>query len=97
VPSKREQIQKLLKGIETGDPEAATVVNESKYIQHNPRTGEGSEGLAVLFARSAVTELKPPTGFVRVAVLVEFCSEGPLVAVCRSCTLTEIERSERPL
>ena len=27
VTSKRKQIQKLLKGIETGDPEAATVVN----------------------------------------------------------------------
>ena len=42
---------KLLKGIETGDPESAAVVNENKYIQHNPRTGEGSPGLAELFAR----------------------------------------------
>lgn len=48
MASKRDQIQKLLKGIETGDPEAATVVNEAKYIQHNPRTSEGSEGLADL-------------------------------------------------
>ena len=29
MASKRELIQKLLKGIETGDPEAATVVNEA--------------------------------------------------------------------
>ena len=62
--SKREQIQKLLKGIETGDPEAATVVNEAKYIQHNPRTAEGSVGLAELFARLAKTN--PRVTFVRV-------------------------------
>lgn len=64
MTSKREQIQQLLKGIETGDPEAATVVNEAKYIQHNPRTSEGSEGLAELFARLAKT--KPRVTFVRV-------------------------------
>lgn len=64
MASKRDQIQKLLKGIETGDPEAATVVNEAKYIQHNPRTGEGSEGLAALFARLAKTN--PRVTFVRV-------------------------------
>jgi predicted SnoaL-like aldol condensation-catalyzing enzyme len=62
--SKRDKIQKLLKGIETGDPEAATVVNEAKYIQHNPRTREGSMGLAELFARLAKTN--PRVAFVRV-------------------------------
>ena len=45
---KRELIQRLLKGIETGDANAAAVVNEAKYIQHNPQTHEGSEGLASL-------------------------------------------------
>ncbi len=35
TPNKKDQIFTLLKGIETGDPEAVTVVNESKYIQHN--------------------------------------------------------------
>ena len=64
MASKRELIQKLLKGIETGDPEAATVVNEAKYIQHNPRTAEGSGGLAQLFARLAKTN--PRVTFVRV-------------------------------
>lgn len=64
MASKRDQIQKLLKGIETGDPEAATVVNEAKYIQHNPRTEEGSEGLASLFARLAKTN--PRVNLVRV-------------------------------
>lgn len=64
MTSKREQIQKLLKGIETGDPEAATVVNEAKYVQHNPRTAEGSEGLAELFARLAKTN--PRVTFIRV-------------------------------
>lgn len=48
---RKELIRKLLKGIETGDPEAAEVVNEAVYIQHNPQTHEGSEGLASLFKR----------------------------------------------
>lgn len=64
MESKRELLQKLLKGIETGDPEAAAVVNEDKYIQHNPRTAEGSPGLAELFARLAKTN--PRVTFVRV-------------------------------
>lgn len=64
MTSRKELLQKLLKGIETGDPEAATVVNEAKYIQHNPRTGEGSLGLADLFARLAKTN--PRVTFVRV-------------------------------
>ena len=62
--SKRDLIQKLLKGIETGDAKAAAVVNEAKYIQHNPQTHEGSEGLAALFARLAKTN--PHVTFVRV-------------------------------
>ena len=52
---KKEQIHGLLKGIETGAPEAVTVVNESQYIQHNPLTREGNIGLAELFARLAKT------------------------------------------
>ncbi|MDA4844523.1 nuclear transport factor 2 family protein [Hoeflea poritis] len=62
--SKKKLLMKLLKGIETGDPEAAAVVNEDRYIQHNPRTGEGSPGLAELFARLAKTN--PRVTFVRV-------------------------------
>lgn len=54
--SNKEKIGKLLKGIETGDPEAALVVNEKKYIQHNPHTQEGSIGLAELFKQIAKTE-----------------------------------------
>lgn len=64
VPSKKVLIQKLLKGIETGDATAAAVVNEAKYIQHNPQTHEGSEGLAALFARLSKTN--PRVTFVRV-------------------------------
>ena len=45
----------MLKSIETGDPGPIAVVNEAKYIQHNPQTHEGSEGLAVLFARLSKT------------------------------------------
>ncbi|MEM1199162.1 MAG: nuclear transport factor 2 family protein [Pseudomonadota bacterium] len=54
--SQVEQIRALLKSIETGDPEPIAVVNEAKYIQHNPQTHEGSEGLAALFARLSKTQ-----------------------------------------
>ena len=56
MASKRtDQIRALLKGIETGDPAAVAVVNPRKYIQHNPQTHEGSEGLAALFKRLSKT------------------------------------------
>lgn len=48
---RQEQICTLLKGIETGDEASVAVVNPNKYIQHNPETHEGGEGLAVLFKR----------------------------------------------
>ena len=64
MESKKDLVRKLLKGIETGDPSAAAVVNEAKYIQHNPQTHEGSEGLAALFARLSKTN--PRVTFVRV-------------------------------
>ena len=54
-PSKKDQIRALLKSIETGDPGPIAVVNEAKYIQHNPQTLEGSEGLAALFKRISKT------------------------------------------
>jgi len=53
--AKKEQIKALLKSIETGDPGPVAVVNEDKYIQHNPQTREGSEGLAALFQRLSKT------------------------------------------
>jgi len=62
--NKKEQICKLLKGIETGDPASVSVVNEAKYIQHNPQTHEGSEGLAELFKRLSKTS--PQVNIVRV-------------------------------
>ena len=61
---RKEQICTLLKGIETGDPAAVAVVNEEKYIQHNPQTHEGSEGLAALFKRLSKTS--PRVNIVRV-------------------------------
>ena len=65
MTSKRKnQICALLKGIETGEPESVTVVNEDKYIQHNPQTHEGSEGLAALFKR--LSETSPRVNIVRV-------------------------------
>ncbi|MGI9401993.1 MAG: nuclear transport factor 2 family protein [Rhizobiaceae bacterium] len=51
----KDKIRELLKSIETGDPEPVSVVNEAKYIQHNPQTHEGSEGLATLFKRLSKT------------------------------------------
>ena len=54
--NKKDQIRALLKSIETGDPGPVAVVNEAKYIQHNPQTHEGSEGLAQLFLRLSKTE-----------------------------------------
>lgn len=61
---RKKQIFKLLKGIETGDPEAVTAVNESKYIQHNPLTREGSLGLAELFKR--LSQTSPHVEIVRI-------------------------------
>lgn len=51
----KDRIRALLKSIETGDPAPVAVVNEAKYIQHNPQTHEGSEGLAALFQRLSKT------------------------------------------
>ena len=62
--NKKDEICSLLKGIETGDPASVSVVNEEKYIQHNPQTHEGSEGLAVLFERLSKTS--PRVNIVRV-------------------------------
>ncbi len=53
---RRNRIRALLKGIETGDPSVVAVVNEAKYIQHNPLTRTGTTGLAELFQRLAKTE-----------------------------------------
>jgi len=61
---KKDQIRKLLKGIETGDPESVSVVNEDKYVQHNPLTREGSEGLAELFKR--LSQTSPRVKIVRI-------------------------------
>ncbi len=48
---RKDQIRALLKGIETGEAAATEVVNPNKYIQHNPQTYEGGDGLATLFLR----------------------------------------------
>ena len=52
---RKDQIRALLKGIETGDAAAVAIVNPDKYIQHNPQTHEGGEGLAALFKRLSKT------------------------------------------
>ncbi len=62
--NRKDQIYSLLKGIETGDPLSLTVVNEAKYIQHNPQTHEGSEGLAALFKR--LSKSAPRVSIVRI-------------------------------
>ena len=62
--NRKEQICELLKGIETGDPAVVSVVNEDRYIQHNPQTREGSVGLAELFERLSKTS--PGVNIVRI-------------------------------
>ncbi len=64
MTSKKHLLRELLRGIESGNATAAAVVNEAKYIQHNPQTHEGSEGLAALFAR--LSKMNPRVTFVRV-------------------------------
>ncbi len=61
---RKEQICVLLKGIETGDEASVAVVNPDKYIQHNPQTQEGGEGLAALFKRLSRTS--PRVNIVRI-------------------------------
>ena len=61
--SNKERIAAMLKSIETGDPGPIEVVNEAKYVQHNPQTQEGSEGLAVLFKR--LSKMNPRVNTVR--------------------------------
>jgi predicted SnoaL-like aldol condensation-catalyzing enzyme len=62
--NRKGQIRELLKSIETGDPAGVAVVNPTKYIQHNPQTREGGEGLAALFKR--LSESSPRVNVVRV-------------------------------
>ena len=65
MASKRKhQIRALLKSIETGDSAAVAVVNPTTYIQHNPQTREGGEGLAALFKRLSMSS--PRVNVVRV-------------------------------
>ncbi len=61
--TRKDQIRALLKSIETGDPGPVAVVNEAKYIQHNPQTQEGSEGLTTLFKR--LSKSSPRVNIVR--------------------------------
>lgn len=62
--NRKKQICALLKGIETGDASSVAVVNQVKYIQHNPQTHEGGEGLASLFKR--LSKSNPHVSIVRV-------------------------------
>jgi predicted SnoaL-like aldol condensation-catalyzing enzyme len=62
--NRKDQICALLRGIETGDPSAVTVVNQDKYIQHNPQTHEGGEGLEALFKR--LSKRSPRVNIVRI-------------------------------
>ena len=61
---RKDQICTLLKGIETGDGASVAVVNPDKYIQHNPQTHEGGEGLVALFKR--LSKSSPRVNIVRI-------------------------------
>ena len=58
-----DRICTLLKGIETGDPDAVKVISPTRYIQHNPQTHTGREGLAELFGR--LSKASPRVNIVR--------------------------------
>jgi len=62
--NRKDQILALLKGIETGDPSSVRVINPDQYIQHNPQTYEGRDGLAALFKRLSLTS--PRVNIVRI-------------------------------
>ena len=64
MTTRKQQIHDLLKSIETGDPAPVAVVHPITYIQHNPETHEGGEGLASLFKRLSKTN--PRVNLVRV-------------------------------
>ena len=61
--TKADRIRALLKGIETGDPASVAVISPETYIQHNPQTHEGREGLAALFQR--LSKSNPRVNIVR--------------------------------
>ena len=61
---RKQRICTLLKGIEKGDPASVEVINPDKYIQHNPQTHEGRDGLAALFKR--LSKSSPRVNIVRV-------------------------------
>jgi predicted SnoaL-like aldol condensation-catalyzing enzyme len=44
MSERKRQVVDLLKGIETGEPKSAAVINSKKYIQHNLSAGDGIEG-----------------------------------------------------
>ena len=61
---RKQQIHDLLKGIETGDEASVAVVHPERYVQHNPQTHEGGEGLAALFKR--LSKSNPRVNIVRI-------------------------------
>ena len=61
---RKQQIHTLLKGIETGDAASVAIVDPDRYIQHNPQTHEGGEGLAALFKR--LSKSAPRVNIVRI-------------------------------
>ncbi len=61
---RKDMICALLKGIETGAPESVAVIHPDKYIQHNPQTHEGRQGLAALFER--LSKSNPHVNIVRI-------------------------------
>ena len=62
--TRKAGIRALLKGIETGDPASVQVLHPERYIQHNPQTHTGREGLAALFRR--LSKSSPRVNLVRV-------------------------------
>jgi predicted SnoaL-like aldol condensation-catalyzing enzyme len=74
----------LLKGVAAGDPESVAVVNESSYIQHDPQTPDGIDGMTAM--RDRLADIGPGLNIVRVFedgdfvfVHAEYDSEKPSI------------------
>ncbi|ADW68505.1 nuclear transport factor 2 family protein [Granulicella tundricola] len=52
-----EKVLTFLHGLSSGDPELATAqIDPKRYVEHNPRSGDGTDGLRGFFIRSSKEE-----------------------------------------
>jgi len=71
MTTQKQQVLDLLKSIETGEGGAVSVINPSRYTQHNLGAADGLEGFGALLQAL-------PSGSARVATVRVF-QDGPYV------------------